>query len=62
MNVNVGALDRALRVTLGIALLTVFFTVEDDRRWLGLIGIVPIATAFLAWCPLYTLLGIRTCR
>ena len=36
--------------------------VEGDLRWFGLAGLVPILTGLFRFCPLYTLLGIRTCR
>lgn len=49
------------RIALGLLLLSLPFWVVGDARWFGLIGIVPLATAFLRWCPLYSVLGIRTC-
>jgi len=35
--------------------------VEGNLKWLGLIGLIPLLTAAVKWCPLYTLFGIRTC-
>ena len=61
MPANVGNADRIARIIVGIALLSVFFLAEGNARWWGLIGIVPIATAFLKWCPAYTLFGINSC-
>lgn len=58
---NVGIVDQWLRIVLGVALIAVIFLIDGPWRWLGLIGIIPLATAFLRWCPLYTLLGIDTC-
>jgi hypothetical protein len=59
---NVGAADRVVRVILGIALLAFFFLVpESPWRWVGLIGIVPLLTAAIGSCPLYTILGLSTC-
>lgn len=58
---NVGMVDQWLRVIIGVALLATIVLAESDWRWLGLIGIIPLATAFLSWCPLYSLLGISTC-
>ena len=61
---NEGALDRILRVALGAALLVWFFIAPAEagyRPWL-LIGIIPLLTGLLGWCPLYSVLGIRTCR
>jgi O-antigen ligase len=61
MQRNVGGLDVFLRIVLGIALLTVVFVGPTQTAW-GWLGLVPLATAALQWCPLYTLLGIKTCR
>jgi hypothetical protein len=61
MTPNVGNLDRTLRIVFGLVLLSMLVLVEGDRKWLGLIGLVPLATAFVRWCPVYTLLGLRTC-
>ena len=59
---NVGAADRFVRAILGIALLAFFFLVPDSPwHWLGLIGIVPLLTAAVGSCPLYTILGLSTC-
>jgi Protein of unknown function (DUF2892) len=59
MDKNVGSVDRLLRVIVGLALIAMVF-VGPQTPW-GWIGIVPLATAGLSWCPLYTVLGIRTC-
>ncbi len=56
---NEGTVDRALRVIAGIALLSL--TVIGPKTLWGLIGIVPLATGLVGNCPLYTVLGIRTC-
>jgi len=56
---NVGTVDRAVRVVLGVGLLAL--TVAGPHTLWGLLGIVPLATAALGSCPLYTLLGLRTC-
>lgn len=61
MKVNVGSLDRALRVVLGIGLLSLLFLLDGEARWFGLIGIVPLLTAGMGFCPLYAVLGISTC-
>ena len=63
MKCNVGnPVDKILRVILGIAVLSLFFVLEGDMRWLGLIGIVPILTVVFGWCPGWALLGINTCK
>ncbi|MCB1489644.1 MAG: DUF2892 domain-containing protein [Bauldia sp.] len=59
---NIGAIDRVLRVVLGVALLAFFFLVpENPWHWVGLIGIIPLLTAVIGSCPLYTILGLSTC-
>jgi len=58
---NVGTADRWIRVVVGLALLSMLLFVEGNLKWLGLIGLIPLLTAAVKWCPLYTLFGIRTC-
>jgi hypothetical protein len=60
---NEGTIDRALRVILGLALIAGFFLNSGGTySWLYLLGIVPLATGLLGWCPLYTVFGISTCK
>ncbi|HBB40632.1 MAG: hypothetical protein COW73_08375 [Nitrospirae bacterium CG18_big_fil_WC_8_21_14_2_50_70_55] len=59
MNHNVGSLDRALRITAGLILLSLVF-VGPRTPW-GWIGLLPLATGIIRWCPAYLPLGIRTC-
>jgi len=59
---NVGEMDRVVRVLAGIALLVLLFTVDSGWRWLGLTGIVLLATGLLRVCPAYALLGLSTGR
>ncbi|MBK7331982.1 MAG: DUF2892 domain-containing protein [Betaproteobacteria bacterium] len=61
MEVNVGGVDRTIRIILGIVILSLVFILEGNARWWGLIGIVPIATGLLRWCPAYLPFGIKTC-
>ena len=61
MQKNVGSIDRALRMAAGLGLLSLVFLLEGGARWFGLIGLVPLATAALGVCPLYTVLGFSTC-
>ena len=59
---NIGQVDRILRIVIGVVLLGLFFMYPDASwRNFALIGIVPILTAFLGSCPLYTILGISSC-
>lgn len=56
---NEGTLDRALRILAGLVLIAIVFV--GPKTPLGWIGIVPLVTGLVGWCPVYTLLGIRTC-
>ena len=56
---NEGTLDRALRIILGLILLSLVF-VGPQTAW-GWIGIVPLATGLLGFCPLYKIIGLNTC-
>lgn len=59
---NVGTIDRLIRAVVGIAALVAFFMLpEAEWRWFLLIGLVPLATAALGSCPLYTIFGLSTC-
>ncbi|HWL62687.1 MAG TPA: DUF2892 domain-containing protein [Steroidobacteraceae bacterium] len=59
MEKNVGNLDKLIRVVVGVALLAMVF-IGPKTPW-GWLGLIPLATAALGWCPLYRVLGIRTC-
>ncbi len=48
---NVGTLDRAIRILIGLAL----------HSWWGLVGLVPLLTAAIGWCPAYLPFGLSTC-
>ncbi len=61
MNANVGSVDRAVRVVLGLVLLSAFFLLAGPLRWLALAGLVLLLTAAFGLCPLYSVLGINTC-
>jgi hypothetical protein len=57
---NVGTADRSVRIVIGLVLIALVF-VGPKTPW-GWIGIVPLLTAIVSFCPLYRLLGIRTCK
>ena len=59
MKTNEGTIDRALRVAVGILLLALTLT-HTIGMW-GWIGVVPLLTGAIGWCPLYTVFGINTC-
>ena len=56
---NEGTLDRALRIILGVILLALVF-VGPQTPW-GWVGIVPLATGLMGFCPLYKIIGLNTC-
>ncbi len=57
---NMGAIDRGIRVVVGIALLALVF-IGPHTLW-GLVGVVPLLTGLVGSCPLYSLLGLSTRR
>jgi len=56
---NEGTLDRTIRIVLGVALLSLTFV--GPRSLWGLVGALPLVTGLVGFCPLYRVLGIRTC-
>lgn len=64
MTTNVGMLDRGLRIAFGLALIAAalgLYGPAYTSAW-GWIGVIPLGTALIGWCPAYTLLGIKTCK
>ncbi|MDR0736948.1 MAG: DUF2892 domain-containing protein [Zoogloeaceae bacterium] len=59
MRNNVGSLDRALRVIVGLVLVALAAT--DVVGWWGWLGALPLATGLTGYCAAYSLLGVRTC-
>jgi hypothetical protein len=59
MKLNVGGIDRILRIVVGIALIALAAT-HIVGVW-GYIGVVPLLTGIFKFCPAYTLLGMNTC-
>ncbi len=59
MKLNEGFWDRAVRVVLGVGLLSL--TVVGPQTPWGLVGIVPLVTGALGFCPLYRVCGMSTC-
>ncbi len=58
MKANVGGIDRVLRIIVGAVLVALVF-VGPQTPW-GWIGLVPLVTALIGYCPAYSLLGLRT--
>lgn len=59
MTKNVGGVDRAIRAIVGLGLIALVFT-GPQTPW-GWIGLIPLGTALIGWCPPYALFGINTC-
>jgi hypothetical protein len=59
MGSNVGGIDRMLRIVAGLVILAL--GIAGPLGWWGLVGLVPLATGVLRFCPAYALFGIRTC-
>lgn len=60
MKTNEGKLDRILRVIVGLGLLSTYFF-GPQTVW-GLVGLVPLATGIVGFCPLYKIFGFNTCH
>ncbi|MEO9877699.1 MAG: DUF2892 domain-containing protein [Anderseniella sp.] len=61
MKRNIGTIDRALRAVVGAALIAWALLGTSEFAWAGWIGVLPLFTAAIGWCPPYSLLGINTC-
>jgi DUF2892 family protein len=59
MKINEGGLDRVIRVVVGLAILSLAF-VGPHTPW-GYLGVVPLVTGIVGFCPAYALLGLNTC-
>jgi hypothetical protein len=59
MKLNVGGIDRVLRILAGLVLIGLAAT--GTVGWWGWLGVVPLATGLIGWCPPYVMLGLSTC-
>lgn len=57
---NVGGIDKALRIVIGLALISLVF-IGPKTMW-GWVGIVPLATGLINFCPLYPLIGFSSAK
>ena len=62
MNANVGNTDRMVRIVGGLLLLSLILLLEGPMRWVGLIGLAPLVTGLVRWCPAYAVFGANTCE
>ena len=59
MTKNVGSIDKIIRIVAGLVLISLdILVIATPWTW---IGIVPLATGLMGWCPAYTLIGANTC-
>lgn len=56
---NVGRLDQIIRIIIGAAFIALAYS-GIIGNW-GYIGVIPLFTGLIRWCPLYTVLGVQTC-
>lgn len=59
MTKNIGGIDRIIRILIGAALIV--WAIMGGPIW-AWIGIVPMATAIIGWCPPYAIFGFKTCK
>ena len=60
MNKNVGGIDRIARIVIGLVLIALAAT-NVIPPW-GWLGVIPLLTAAIGWCPAYTLFGFNSCK
>ena len=60
MTKNIGDVERIIRIVLGVGILALAF-VGPQSPW-AYLGILPVLTGLVGWCPPYALLGISTCK
>ena len=60
MKKNVGTADRWIRIILGLAVLSLIFLIESNLKWLGLLGLIPLITGIIGYCPIYALFKTGT--
>ncbi len=59
MKKNVGRIDRCARIIIGVAAIAVGVVFQS---WWGALGLIPLVTAFVRWCPAYSIFRIKTCN
>ncbi len=60
MKINIGGAERGIRIVAGLVLVGLAAT--GTVGWWGWLGLMPLATGLVGWCPPYAMLGISTCR
>jgi Protein of unknown function (DUF2892) len=57
---NIGGIERIIRIVAGLGILSLAF-IGPVTKW-GYLGLIPLATGLIGWCPPYLLSGISTCK
>jgi hypothetical protein len=60
MTANVGSIDRIARIVVGLLLMGL--AAGGTIGWWGWLGVVPLLTGLVGWCPPYAMLGLSTCK
>lgn len=62
MTKNMGSIDRLLRIIIGLVLIWyALMAPATGYNWIGWLGFIPLATAAIGSCPLYSIIGVNTC-
>ena len=59
MHHNVGGIDQILRIVLGVVICTIGVIYNN---WWGMIGLIPLVTGTMSWCPLYNLVELSSLK
>jgi len=59
MKCNVGKTDKIIRIIIGLIIIVIGFYFKS---WWGVVGVIPIFTAAIGWCPAYLPFGISSCK
>lgn len=62
MTKNIGSIERIIRIILGLALIAWALLGSSSMAAWGWIGVVPLATGLVGWCPPYAIFGISSCK
>jgi len=62
MKLNLGAADKVIRIVAGVAIMSLFFVLEGNARWWGLVGVVLFLTGIFGFCPAYAMFGLSTAK
>lgn len=60
MKKNIGSVDKIIRLVAAVVIFVLYFVLPEGLQWLSLLGVIPMVTAFIGFCPLYPILKINT--